>query len=190
MNQNCADALEAMRKATPLCHCITNYVSMDIMANTLLAIGASPIMAHAIEEVDTMVSICGATLINIGTFSRPWIESMFKAAQRADAVGKCWVLDPVGCGATSLRVETCKDLLKHHPTVIRGNASEIMALAGAAGSARGVDSTESSTNALSAGKALAKQANCVVGITGEIDYVTDGDRVIEGRLECIPASSD
>lgn len=190
MNQQCADALESMRRAVPLCHCITNYVSMDIMANTLLAIGASPIMvdeeivnhdqAHEVDEVEDMVTICGATLINIGTLSRRWIEAMTKAAQKAQELGKCWVLDPVGAGATPLRMQTCSELLKYHPTVIRGNASEIMALAGAISSGRGVDSTDSSAAALNAGKALAKEYKCVVGISGEVDYVTDGERVIEG----------
>ncbi|KAK8819286.1 hypothetical protein WA577_003752 [Blastocystis sp. JDR] len=179
LNQRCADALEEMRKKTPLCHCITNYVSMDIMANTLLAIGASPIMAHEVDEVEDMVSICGATLVNIGTLSQRWIEAMVKAAKKADAIGKCWVLDPVGAGATPLRMNTCKELLKYHPTVIRGNASEIFALAGIANGSRGVDSTDSSSAAINAGKALAKEYHCVVGITGEVDYVTDGDRVIE-----------
>lgn len=126
-----------------------------------------------------MVSICGATLVNIGTLSQRWIEAMVKAAKKADAIGKCWVLDPVGAGATPLRMSTCKELLKYHPTVIRGNASEIFALAGIANGSRGVDSTDSSSAAINAGKALAKEYHCVVGITGEVDYVTDGDRVIE-----------
>ena len=126
-----------------------------------------------------MVSICGATLVNIGTLSQRWIEAMVKAAKKADAIGKCWVLDPVGAGATPLRMSTCKELLKYHPTVIRGNASEIFALAGIANGSRGVDSTDSSSAALNAGRALAKESHCVVGITGEVDYVTDGDRVIE-----------
>ena len=190
MNKQCGEALEEMRKKTPLCHCITNYVSMDIMANTLLAIGASPIMvqdsfcfllqAHEVDEVEDMVSICGSTLINIGTLSKRWIEAMIKAAKKAHELGKSWVLDPVGAGATPLRMETCKELLKYHPTVIRGNASEILALAGTVSSGRGVDSTDSSQAAINAGKALAKEYDCVVGITGAVDYVTDGDRVIEG----------
>lgn len=132
------------------------------------------------DEVEDMVTICGSTLINIGTLSKRWIEAMIKAAKKAHELGKCWVLDPVGAGATPLRMETCKELLKYHPTVIRGNASEILALAGTVSSGRGVDSTDSSQAALNAGKALAKEYECVVGITGEVDYVTDGERVIEG----------
>lgn len=127
------------------------------------------------------MSICGSTLVNIGTLSQRWIEAMVKAAKKADAIGKCWVLDPVGAGATPLRLNTCKELLKYHPTVIRGNASEIFALAGLANGSRGVDSTDSSSAAINAGKALAKEYHCVVGITGEVDYVTDGERVIESE---------
>ena len=126
-----------------------------------------------------MVTICGSTLTNIGTLSRRWIEAMEKAAKKADALGKRWVLDPVGAGATPLRMQTCTELLKYHPTVIRGNASEIMALAGANCKGRGVDYTDSSAAALEAGKSLARECKCVVGISGEVDYVTDGERVIE-----------
>ena len=136
--------------------------------------------AHEVDEVEDMVTICGSTLINIGTLSKRWIEGMIKAAKKAHELGKSWVLDPVGAGATPLRMETCKELLKYRPTVIRGNASEILALAGTVSSGRGVDSTDSSHAALNAGKALAKEYECVVGITGAVDYVTDGDRVIEG----------
>lgn len=132
------------------------------------------------DEVADMVTICGSTLINIGTLSRGWIEAMKKAANKAQELGKHWVLDPVGAGATPLRMKTCSELLKYHPTVIRGNASEIMALGGMISSGRGVDSIDSSADALSAGKALAKEYKCVVGISGEVDYVTDGERVIEG----------
>ena len=105
--------------------------------------------------MEDMVTICGSTLINIGTLSKRWIEAMIKAAKKAHELGKCWVLDPVGAGATPLRMETCKELLKYRPTVIRGNASEILALAGTVSSGRGVDSTDSSLTALNAGKALA-----------------------------------
>lgn len=129
--------------------------------------------------MEDMVTICSATLVNIGTLSQRWIEAMIKAAKKAHEIGKCWVLDPVGAGATPLRLNTCKELLKYAPTVIRGNASEILALAGTMNGSRGVDSTDSSSSAVEAGKALAKEYHCVVGITGCVDYVTDGDRVIE-----------
>ena len=135
--------------------------------------------------MDEMVSICGATLVNIGTLSQPWIDSMILAAKKAHEIGKCWVLDPVGAGVTALRRNTCSELLKYHPTVIRGNASEILALAGAAFGGRGVDSVASSESALGAAKALAKKYQCVVGVSGEIDYATDGENVIEGKVEVL-----
>ena len=128
-----------------------------------------------------MVTICGSTLINIGTLSDIWIDSMIAAAKKAHEIGKCWVLDPVGAGATKLRLETITKLLEYEPSVIRGNASEILAVAGCAGGGRGVDSTDSSAAALESAKMLAKKYHSVVGITGEIDYVTDGEQVIESK---------
>lgn len=136
--------------------------------------------------MEDMVTICSSTLINIGTLSKRWIEAMIKAAKKAHELGKCWVLDPVGAGATRLRLDTCKELLKYKPTVIRGNASEILALAGIVNGSRGVDSTDSSQSAINAGRALAKEYGCVVGITGAVDYVTDGDRVAESA--CVRVS--
>ena len=128
-----------------------------------------------------MVTICGSTLINIGTLSDVWIESMLAAAKKAHELGKCWVLDPVGAGASKLRLDTISKLLEYKPSVIRGNASEILAVAGTQSSGRGVDSTDSSASALESAKMLAKKCGCVVGITGEVDYVTDGDRTIESK---------
>lgn len=185
----CWGALQKLRSHCPLIQCITNYVSMDIMANTLLAIGASPAMAHAEEEVEEFVALASAVLINIGTLSAPWIKSMHKAASKAQELGKVWVLDPVGAGATEIRTKLATDLvLSHKPTVIRGNPSEIMALAEGIckevnlqrsdGAQKGVDSSESSDNALAPAKALATECGCVVVVTGENDYVTDGLRVI------------
>lgn len=134
------------------------------------------------REIDEMVSICSSTLINIGTLSDDWIESMLAAAKKAHEIGKHWVLDPVGAGASKLRLNTIIELLKYKPSVIRGNASEILAIAGTAGGGRGVDSTASSDSALESAKFVAKQYNCVVGITGKVDYVTDGDRTIESFI--------
>lgn len=186
---DCWRALQKLRSQCPLVQCITNYVSMDIMANTLLAVGASPAMAHAEEEVEEFVSLASALLINIGTLSAHWVKSMHKAAAKAKELGKVWVLDPVGVGATSLRTNIVKDLIvSYKPTVIRGNPSEIMALAKSFctdlklqtsdEAQKGVDSSESSDNALVPAKALALQCQCVVVVTGENDYVTDGSRVI------------
>jgi len=172
-------ALEAMRAARPLVQNITNYVAMTISANVLLAVGASPAMVHAVEEVDEFVAISSALVINIGTLSPQWIEGMRRAAKQAVALGKPWVLDPVGCGATKFRTDFAVEMSRAGPAIIRGNASEIMSLAGAAGAGgKGVDSTASSDAALEAGKALARASGAVVAITGETDYVTDGDTVV------------
>lgn len=187
-----AQALEAMRAARPLVQNITNYVAMTISANVLLAIGASPAMVHSEAEVDEFVAISNALVINIGTLSPDWLPGMRKAAARAVALGKPWVLDPVGCGATRFRTDFAVELSRAQPAIIRGNASEIMSLAGAAGAGgKGVDSTASSDTALAAGKALARATGAAVAITGETDYVTDGRRVaaITGGSVLMPLST-
>src|SRR4249920_701142 len=126
-----ASALEALRARRPLVHNITNYVAMTVSANVLLALGASPAMVHAVEEVEDFVAISNALAINIGTLSPRWVEAMRLAAAKAVALGKPWVLDPVGCGATPYRTGVAAELATLKPTIIRGNASEIMSLAGA-----------------------------------------------------------
>ena len=123
-------ALAALRKKRPLVHNIANYVSMDVAANALLAIGASPAMVHASEEVAEFAALSDALVINIGTLSAPWVEAMRLAARAANTKPIPWVLDPVGAGATSFRNRTIAALLEERPAVIRGNASEILAVAG------------------------------------------------------------
>ena len=151
---------------------------MNNTANALLASGASPIMAHAPEEMDELVSISNALVINIGTLSSPWIESMFTAGRAAARQSVPLVLDPVGAGASRLRTETSMQLIKElHPAVIRGNASEVMALAGANVVTKGVDSTHVADNALAAAKQLASDSACTVVVSGEKDIVTDGTSV-------------
>jgi hydroxyethylthiazole kinase len=170
--------LDAIRTRRPLVHNITNYVVMNSTANALLAIGASPAMVHAAEEVAEFVAIADALVINIGTLSTPWIGAMHLAAAEAAASDKPWVLDPVGAGATSLRTDTATALLAHRPAVIRGNGSEILALAGGIGATRGVDSTAGSDAALDAARRLAAGTGAVVAVTGAIDHVTDGERTL------------
>jgi hydroxyethylthiazole kinase len=170
-------ALTRLRERAPLVHNITNYVSMDVSANALLAAGASPVMAHAIEEVEPFVEMAGALVVNIGTLSEAWVRAMHRAAAKAAAIGKPWVLDPVGVGATAYRTTVAGELLRHRPTVIRGNASEILALAGEAGGTRGVDSTRGVEAAHDAARALARRVGCVVAATGAVDFVTDGRAV-------------
>ncbi len=122
-------------------HNITNYVVMNLTANALLAVGASPVMAHAAEEVEDMVGIASALVINIGTLSGPWVEAMFKAARRAKARGIPIIYDPVGAGATPYRTRTIRELIQAvPPAIVRGNASEIMAIADDRARTKGVDS--------------------------------------------------
>ena len=180
-----ARLLTQLRSVRPLVQSITNFVSMDVAANALLAIGASPAMVHAPEEVDDFVRISAALVVNIGTLSKYWVEGMETAARTAGWLGKPWVLDPVGVGATGYRNTTTARLLALQPTIVRGNASEIMASAKVAGLTdetivpKGVDSAHGTDVARSAAVALAKHQRCVVAATGEIDIVTDGTRVIE-----------
>ncbi len=175
----CSAILAAVRARAPLVHNITNYVVMNNTANALLALGASPAMVHATEEVEEFVSISQALVVNIGTLSTPWIKAMDKAAAAANACGIPWVLDPVGAGATVLRTETAADLARLRPACIRGNASEILVLAGATGeTTKGVDSTRTSADALAPARQLALTSGAIVAVTGATDYVTDGHRTL------------
>lgn len=170
--------VEAVRRLSPLVHNITNYVAMNNSANALLAIGASPVMAHWADEMDEMTAIAEALVINIGTLDSQWIEGMEAAGIAASKRGIPIVLDPVGAGATSQRTATAVRLIELcKPTIIRGNGSEIMALVDASVKSKGVDSTASSTDALDAAKALAQSSGAVVVISGPTDYITDGQRV-------------
>jgi len=168
--------LTAMRRAAPLIHNITNYVAMTPMANILLAAGASPAMVHAREEAAQFAGIADALTVNIGTLSPAWCEAMHAAAAAVTAAGKPWVFDPVAAGATAYRRDVSAGLLTLAPTVIRGNASEILALEGAAGSGRGVDSGDPVEAAEAAARALSRQTGAIVAVTGQTDFVTDGRR--------------
>ncbi|GLB53252.1 hydroxyethylthiazole kinase [Neptunitalea chrysea] len=170
-----ANNLVQLKEKAPLVHNITNYVVMNTTANALLAIGASPVMAHAAEEMADMVSIASALVLNIGTLDNQWIEGMLEAGKAAKKKGIPIILDPVGAGATPLRTKTCWKIIENcSPTVIRGNSSEIMALINEGIKTKGVDSTMSTEDALTAAKALALQINATVVISGETDYITDG----------------
>lgn len=167
--------LQRLRAAAPLVHNITNFVVMNSTANALLAIGASPVMAHAPEEVEEMVGIASALVINIGTLSRDWIAAMGMAMQAAAQKGIPIIFDPVGAGATIYRTQSCRELLQQTaPTVILGNASEIMALVDASIQTKGVDSSAAGSSAETAATLLAREYGCVVVVSGEIDLVTDG----------------
>jgi hydroxyethylthiazole kinase len=174
-------AVRAIREKAPVIHNITNYVVMNSTANALLALGASPVMAHAEEEMEEMVGIASALVINIGTLSPAWVRAMFRAAEAARARRIPIVLDPVGAGATSYRTRTARELIRAvPPEIIRGNASEIMALLGTNIKTKGVDSTASSAAAVAIGRELHVQCGAAVCISGETDYTIGGAGVIRG----------
>ncbi len=169
--------LDEIRKQAPLIHNITNYVVMNNTANALLAIGASPVMAHAEEEVEQMVGYAGALVINIGTLSPAWIRAMRKAQAVAHRNGTPVIIDPVGAGATSLRTNTMRELMQTSaPTVIRGNASEIIALQTDVASTKGVDSQHAASDAEAHARALSAQTGAVVCVSGATDLIIAGDR--------------
>ncbi|NTW52514.1 MAG: hydroxyethylthiazole kinase [Chlorobiaceae bacterium] len=170
--------LANLRQKVPLVHCLTNDVVNNFTANVLLAAGASPAMVVTIEEVEEFVRFAQALLINVGTITTSSAQAMLRAAAVAHETGTPWVLDPVAAGALKFRTGIVKELIGFQPTVIRGNASEILAVSGEAGNARGVDSTASSNEALDAAVGLASSIGTVVALSGEVDYVTDGTSII------------
>lgn len=178
------NAFENVRAKNPLIHNITNYVTVNDCANVLIACGAAPIMSDAEEEVEEIVSICSALNINIGTLNDRTIRSMFLAGTCANEFGRPIVLDPVGAGASRLRTETASRLLDELDiAVVRGNISEIKALASGSATTKGVDAdvadrvTDASLDeAIAFAKAFADKADAVVAITGEIDIVADATR--------------
>ncbi|WP_101067956.1 hydroxyethylthiazole kinase [Roseovarius salinarum] len=170
--------LDTMRRDGPLVHNITNYVAMNVMANVLLAAGAAPAMVHAREEAAEFAGLARALTVNIGTADPEWGHAMAESAAVMNDAGKPWVLDPVGVGATAFRRDLSARLVEMGPTVVRGNASEIMTLAGEAGRGRGVDAGDDVSDAQAAAQALATRTGGVVAVTGTEDYVTDGTRAL------------
>lgn len=169
----------SVRNYAPLVHSITNYVVMNNTANALLAVGASPVMAHAHEEVEEMVNIAGALIINIGTLDEYWVESMNLAIAKAEQLKKPWILDPVGAGATSYRNQVLQQLINDsQPSVIRGNASEILALDNMNEHTKGVDSTHASREAVNAALNVCKTTGAVVCVSGEKDLIIHHNKII------------
>ncbi|XP_062210601.1 hydroxyethylthiazole kinase [Phragmites australis] len=170
--------LSAVRARAPLVQCITNLVSMDIAANSLLAAGASPAMVHSLREVPDFTPRCDSVYVNVGTLSEDWLPSMRAAA----SAGRPWVLDPVAAAASGFRMEACLSLLALRPAVVRGNASEILALAARSAATsfnfKGADSSHDSLDALEAAKALALSSGAVVAVSGAVDFITDGEQVV------------
>ena len=174
-----AENLQKIRETKPLIHNITNFVVMNYTANVLLAMGASPVMAHAKNEVEDMVAFAGALVLNIGTLTDEWVASMVLAGQKATALHKPIILDPVGSGATPFRTASAQHIInKTKVGVIRGNGSEILSLGGEQSAGKGVDSLHSVQDAASTASLLAKELDTVLAITGPIDLVTDGNRVV------------
>ena len=172
-------SLAAIRERKPLVHQITNYVVMNETANATLALGALPVMAHALEEVEEMAAVAGALVLNIGTLSEHWIEAMLLAGRAANTAGAPIVLDPVGAGATRYRTETSKRLLDElEIAVVRGNAAEIATLAGREAEIRGVESIGASDSGAELARAAARALGCVAAVTGPVDHVSDGERVL------------
>src|SRR5574343_448095 len=170
--------LSSIRADAPLIHNITNYVVMNPTVNALLALGASPVMAHAGEEIEAMAGLARALVINIGTLSPPWVEAMHRAAKTAANRGIPIVLDPVGCGATPYRTETTQALIRSAPpTLIRGNASEIRALRHADSATKGVDSLYTPDEAAADAQALSRSLGCVVTVSGAVDLLGADERV-------------
>jgi hydroxyethylthiazole kinase len=171
--------LRTLRERKPLIHQITNYVVMNETANATLALGALPVMAHAKEEVEEMASVAGALVLNIGTLSAHWIEAMLLAAKAANRVGAPVVLDPVGAGATKFRTETAKRILgETEIAIVRGNAAEVATLAGREAEIRGVESLGAAESGAELAQAAAKGLGVVAAVTGPVDHVSDGTRVI------------
>lgn len=173
--------IENMRSSRPLVHNITNYVVMNSTANALLALGASPVMAHAREEAEDMAGLASALVLNMGTLSPDWVSAMKMAQRKARGLGRPVIFDPVGAGATAYRTATAEEILAGGVTVVRGNASEILSLANAAGRTKGVDSTAKSDNALSAAKKLLEHGAAAVTISGETDYILSGTTTVTIR---------
>jgi hydroxyethylthiazole kinase len=169
--------LSAIRARKPLVHNITNYVVMNETANAVLALGALPVMAHAREEVEEMVGLAGALVLNIGTLSEAWIEAMIAAGAAANARGVPVVLDPVGAGATRYRTETAKRILDTiDVAVLRGNAGEVATLVGVEAEVRGVESVGAGGDPAGLAREAARTLGLVASVTGPVDHVSDGER--------------
>jgi hydroxyethylthiazole kinase len=174
-----AQNLLKIRENKPLIHNITNYVVMNFTANVLLAAGASPVMAHAENEVEEMVGFAGSLVLNIGTLSDSWIGSMIKAGKKAAELGTPIILDPVGAGATALRTRTASEIIDQAgATIIRGNSSEILSLGSSVAETKGVDAVHGVEEAEATARKLATELDAVLAITGPVDIVTDGARTV------------
>ncbi|HEY0246948.1 MAG TPA: hydroxyethylthiazole kinase [Gryllotalpicola sp.] len=175
-----AQLLERVRSTSPLVQAITNAVVTGFTANVLLALGAAPAMVDIPGEAGIFARVAGGVLLNLGTPHREPREAMLEAARAAGEVGTPWVLDPVAIGVLPVRTALAAELLALRPTVIRGNASEILALAGRGAGGRGVDATDDPESALAAAVELAGTYGSAVAVSGPVDVITDGRRIVRG----------
>ena len=179
MSLSPGQTLGELRRRKPLVHQITNYVVMNETANATLALGALPVMAQAREEVEEMVGLAGALVLNIGTLSPHWVDAMLLAGKAANEQGIPVVLDPVGAGATRYRTETARRLLDEvKVAVLRGNQGEVATLVGLEAEVRGVESIGGGGEPADLARAAARNLGLVASVTGPIDHVSDGDRVL------------
>lgn len=174
-----ADVIASLRTSAPLVHCLTNVVVSQFTANVLLAAGAAPAMVHSAQEAGALARVAGGVLVNLGTVTSVTAEAMRVAVKEAAGAGRPWVLDPVAVGPLPWRTELAHELLESAPpAVVRGNASEILALDGGGTGGRGVDSSDAPEAALAAASALARRYGCAVAVSGPEDVLTDGTRVV------------
>ncbi|MDH6238098.1 hydroxyethylthiazole kinase [Cryobacterium sp. CG_9.6] len=170
-----AQLLTDLRRTTPLVQCITNAVVTNFTANALLALGVSAAMVDLPTEAEMFAPLASGLLVNLGTPHAEQRVAMLATARAASASGTPWVLDPVAIGALPVRTALAHELVALRPTIIRGNPSEILALAGVGAGGRGVDATDGGESALAAGRSLAREFGSIVAISGAVDIVTDGE---------------
>lgn len=171
--------IQKLRVNQPLVHCITNIVVANFQANGLLALGASPVMADAVEEAAEIASISSCTVLNIGTLKRETVKAMLLAGKSANQHGKPVVLDPVGAGATTFRKESVLGILHEvDVTLIRCNAGELAAIAGVKWKAKGVDAGQGDADLAILAEEVARTHHCIVAVTGAVDIVTDGHKTL------------
>ncbi|MFD4476798.1 hydroxyethylthiazole kinase [Streptomyces sp. NPDC058471] len=174
-----ANVIASLRSSAPLVHCLTNVVVSQFTANVLLAAGASPAMVHSPQEAGALARVAGGVLINLGTVTSATAEAMRVAVKEAAGAGRPWMLDPVAVGALPWRTGLARELLEiAPPAVIRGNASEILALDSGGTGGRDVDSTDAPEAALDAAGGLGRRYGCAVAVSGPEDVLTDGTRVV------------
>jgi hydroxyethylthiazole kinase len=172
-----AEALNAMRRRGPLVQCLTNIVVANWTANVLLAAGLAPAMVDNPEEADGFAAVADGVLVNLGTPYAETVAAMRGAARSAASAGTPWVLDPVAAGGLGWRTGIALELLEQRPAIVRGNASEVLALAGGSGG-RGVDATDTAEGAAEVAADLARRFGSVVAVSGPVDLLTDGERTV------------